>query len=110
MIISTNDRKNPIVNQCYSIGKCSFMLKTDNNDYHMIKFKQSQNISRLLFSSKFKLSINYDDKYERILFSSIFNNELINTTKISIKNCYKTNQYMKRNIKQNDRPGNCSIK
>ncbi|CAF4739641.1 unnamed protein product, partial [Rotaria sp. Silwood1] len=102
LIISTLNKTKSISNQCYKIGLCNLILMT--NDYHYIKLKQNKNISQLLFSSKFKLLIDYDDYNKQILFSSISNyGTIINTTNVSIKNCYSEKEFIKRNIRQYDR-------
>ncbi|CAF3609104.1 unnamed protein product [Rotaria sp. Silwood1] len=102
LIISTLNKTKSISNQCYKIGLCHLILMT--NDYHYIKLKQNKNISQLLFSSKFKLLIDHDDYNKQILFSSISNyGTIINTTNVSIKNCYSEKEFIKRNIRQYDR-------
>ncbi|CAF3394445.1 unnamed protein product [Rotaria sp. Silwood1] len=66
------------------------------NQYHIIKF----DIDQFIFSSINKLLIDHNQKNLSLIFSSILNNRIINTTEILTNNCYTNKKLIKRNTKE----------
>ena len=65
----------------------------------MINIQSNEN-NQLLFSSINELLIEYQAKNSSLLFSS-----KLNTTEISIQNCYQTKTIIKRQVKEKLRSG-----
>ncbi|CAF3397563.1 unnamed protein product [Rotaria sp. Silwood1] len=82
-------------NQCFIIGHCHMTIIT-TNQYHIIKF----DIDQFIFSSINKLLIDHNQKNLSLIFSSILNNRIINTTEILTNNCYTNKKLIKRNTKE----------
>jgi len=84
------------------------MTMITTNQYHIINLKLND-INQLLFSSINKVLINYNSKNSSLIFSTILNKKLINTTEILINNCYENKTILKRNTKEQYRFGRSSI-
>ncbi|CAF3939874.1 unnamed protein product [Rotaria sordida] len=77
------------------------------NQYHIINFEQNY-IDQFIFSSINKLIIDHNQKNLSLIFSSILNNRIINTTEILMHNCYKNKKFIKRNTKEQYRDDSTS--
>ncbi|CAF3986081.1 unnamed protein product [Adineta steineri] len=82
--------------RCFTIGQCHMTIIT-SNEHHIINIKQNER-NQLLFSSLNKLIIDNYEINSSLIFSSVSNNKIINSTEISTDNCYQT--IIKRHTKE----------
>ncbi|CAF0933568.1 unnamed protein product [Adineta steineri] len=101
VIIPAVNKTITISNRCYTIEQCHMILTNNDHYDHIINLKRNNYSSSLIFSSKFKILINYDRYNKKIFVSLISKNEIINTTSLSTKDCYRNKkELVKRNIPQ----------
>ncbi|CAF1039482.1 unnamed protein product [Adineta steineri] len=101
VIIPAVNKTITISNRCYTIEQCHMILTNNDHNDHIINLKRNNYSSSLIFSSKFKILINYDRYNKKIFVSLISKNEIINTTSLSTKDCYRNRkELVKRNIPQ----------
>ena len=81
------------------------MTINTTNQYHIINFQSNQ----LLFLSINKLIIDYNRKNSSLIFTTISNNKIINTTELLINHCYENKAIIKRNTKEQNRSGKILI-
>lgn len=102
-----NNKAISVTNQCFKLEQCSITIVT-TNQHHKIHIEKS-GLGQLLFSSLSKLLIDHNQKNSSLIFSSILNKRIINTTEILTNVCYGDKKLVKRNLKDLNRPGKGDI-